>query len=61
MNDRNHAVARCTSMESDVRRLTESLAGETGNRDHFRNLVALQDNIDNIREHRIAPPCSKQK
>ena len=43
MNDRNAAVARCTAMESDVRKLQADLKTETGNRDHFRSLVAQQD------------------
>jgi len=43
VNERSFAVARLTSLESDVRRLTESLKVETGNRDHFRALVVQQD------------------
>lgn len=43
MNDRNAAVARCTSMESEVKVLKEELKVQIGNRDHFRALVAQQD------------------
>lgn len=43
MNDRNAAVARCTSMESQVKKLEADLKTEIGNRDHFRSLVAQQD------------------
>lgn len=43
MNDRNVAVARCTSMESQVKQLEADLKTEIGNRDHFRTLVAQQD------------------
>jgi len=42
-NDRNAAVARCTSMESQVKQLETNLKTEVGNRDHFRSLVAQQD------------------
>ena len=45
MNDRNAAVARCTSMESEVKVLNAALKTETGNRDHFRALVAQQDSF----------------
>ena len=43
MNERNFAVARCTSLESDVKRLEADLKTEISNRDHFRALVAQQD------------------
>lgn len=43
MNERNAAVARCTSLESDVKRLNADLKTEVGNRNHFRSLVAQQD------------------
>lgn len=43
MNDRNAAVARCTSMETQVKKLEADLKTEVGNRDHFRALVAQQD------------------
>ena len=41
--NRNAAVVRCTSMESDVRNLQTNLKTEVGNRDHFRFLVSQQD------------------
>jgi predicted nucleic acid-binding Zn-ribbon protein len=43
LNENSFATARCTSLESDVKRLEADLKTETGNRDHFRSLVAQQE------------------
>jgi DNA repair exonuclease SbcCD ATPase subunit len=43
VNERSFAVARVTSLESDVRKLNADLKTETSNRDHFRTLVVQQD------------------
>jgi chromosome segregation ATPase len=61
MNDRNAAVARCTSMESQVKKLEENLKTEVGNRDHFRSLVAEQDKFLNELKQKMGKAVGEQK
>lgn len=51
--ERSYAVARVTSLESDVRKLTADLKTEISNRDHFRSLVAQQDAFIKEAKHQI--------
>ena len=51
--ERSYAVARVTSLESDVRKLNADLKTETSNRDHFRALVVQQDAFIEEAKHQI--------